>query len=145
VHPAVQAVQSVTTAQCFVKNVTEPITQTQLTSVLTQRFGPIKDQAEIVRSKACAFLEFQTLDAARRAITACLPVNQGGEGGVRIDVGGEVGNIRIIVETRKERGDRPVSRPRGGAPVNGGDTRGGFRRGGPGGGGSGGRGRVGPK
>ena len=143
VHPAVLAVQSITTAQCFVKGVTEPISQTQLTSVLTQRFGPIKDQAEIVRSKACAFLEFQSLDAAKRAIIACLPVGQGGEGGVRIDVGGEVGNIRITVETRKERGDRPVSRPRGGAPVNGsGETRGGFRgRGGAGSGGGGGRGR----
>lgn len=147
VHPAVLAVQSVTTAQCFVKGVTEPITPAQLTAVLTHRFGPIKDQAEIVRSKACAFLEFQTLDAARRAIIACLPVGQGGEGGVRIDVGGDVGNIRIIVETRKERGDRPVSRPRGGAPINGGgDARGGFRGSrGAGGGGSGGRGRAGPK
>jgi len=140
VHPAVQAALSVTTAQCFVKGVTEPITQTQLTAVLTQRFGPIKDQAEIVRSKACAFLEFQSLDAAKRAIIACLPVGQGGEGGVRIDVGGEVGSIRILVETRKERGDRPVSRPRGGAPVNGGgDARGAFR--GRGGAGSGGTGR----
>jgi len=140
VHPAVQAALSVTTAQCFVRGVNEPITQTQLTNVLTQRFGPIKDQAEIVRSKACAFLEFHSLDAAKRAIIACLPVAQGGEGGVRIDVGGEVGSIRIIVETRKERGDRPVSRPRGGAPVNGaGESRGGFR--GRGGAGSGGRGR----
>jgi hypothetical protein len=139
VHPAVQAALSVTTAQCFVKGVTEPITQTQLTNTLTQRFGPIKDQAEIVRSKACAFLEFQNLDAAKRAIIACLPVGQGGEGGVRVDVGGEVGSIRILVETRKERGDRPVSRPRGGAPVNGnGEARGGFRgRGGAGGGGGG--------
>lgn len=142
VHPAVQAAQSVTTAQCFVKGVTEPVSQIQLTAVLTQRFGPIKDQAEIVRSKACAFLEFQSLDAAKRAIIACLPVAHGGEGGIRIDVGGDVGSVRITVETRKERGDRPVSRPRGGAPVNGGgETRGGFRgRGGAGSGTSGGRG-----
>jgi RNA recognition motif. (a.k.a. RRM, RBD, or RNP domain) len=143
VHPAILAAQSVTTAQCFVRGVNEPITPAQLTNVLTQRFGPIKDQAEIVRSKACAFLEFHSLDAAKRAIIACLPVGQGGEGGVRIEVGGEVGSLRIIVETRKERGDRPVSRPRGGAPVNGtGESRGGFRgRGGAGGGGGGGRGK----
>lgn len=39
------------------------------------------------------------------------------------------GPVRIVVETRRERGDRPPSRPRGGAPVNG-EARGGF--GGPG-------------
>lgn len=67
-----------------------------------------------------------------------MPQNQGGEGGVRIDVGGDIGQVRIFVETRKERGDRPQSRTRGGAPLNG-EARGGFRgRGGPG------RGRGGP-
>lgn len=137
-HPVLLAAQTVATAQCFVKGVTEPITQTILTQVLTARFGPIKDQAEIVRTKACAFLEFQTVDAARKAIIASLPVGLGGEGGIKIDVAGET--LRINVETRKERGDRPPSRPRGGAPVNGGE-RGSFRggRGGPGG-----RGRGGP-
>lgn len=135
-HPAVQAAQSITTAQCFVKGVLEPVTPAALTTTLTSRFGPIKDHAEIVRSKACAFLEFQTVDSAKRAIVASLPVGQGGEGGININVGGEAGNVRIVVETRKERGDRPPSRPRGGAPVNGGgDARGGFRgRGAPGGG-----------
>jgi hypothetical protein len=88
-----------------------------------------------VRSKACAFLEFTTVEAARRAIAVSLPVAQGGEGGIRIDVS-EGQQMRITVETRKERGERPVSRPRGGGPgsANGGDLRGGgFRgRGGPG-------------
>lgn len=104
-----------------------------LSSVLTERFGPLKD-LEIVRSKACAFLEFLSIDSAKRAITASLPQSQGGEGGIRIEVRGDMQPIRITVETKKERGDRPVSRPRGGPPVNGGgDTRGGFRgRGGPG-------------
>lgn len=91
--------------------------------VLTSRFGPIKE-LEIVRSKACAFLEFNTLDAARRAIAASLPIRDGGENGIRIDANdGSQGNIRV--EVRKERGERPVSRPRGGAPING--ERGGFR------------------
>ncbi|KII87621.1 hypothetical protein PLICRDRAFT_54700 [Plicaturopsis crispa FD-325 SS-3] len=129
--PGIVAAQSVTTAQCFVKGVLEPVTTPALSNTLTARFGPIKE-VEIVRSKACAFLEFTTLEAAKKAIIASLPTSQGGEGGIRIDVGGD-GPIRITVETRKERGERPVSRPRGGAPV-GGETRGGYRgRGGPGG------------
>lgn len=104
----------------------------QLTTLLS-RFGPVKD-VEIVRNKACAFLEFLTLDAAKKAIIASLPVGAGGEGGLRVD--GPEGSVRIIVETRKERGERPVSRPRGGAPN--GEARPSFRgRGAP-------RGRGGP-
>ncbi|KAF9239811.1 hypothetical protein BU15DRAFT_87827 [Melanogaster broomeanus] len=137
--PAITAAMALTTPQCFVKGVTEPVTQFQLSQVLTQRFGAVKD-VEIVRSKACAFLEFLSLDAAKKAIITSLPQNQGGEGGIRIDVGGEVGQVRIVVETRKERGDRPQSRPRGGGPMNG-EARGGYRGGR---GGSGGRGRGGP-
>ncbi|KAF8965032.1 hypothetical protein BDZ97DRAFT_1813306 [Flammula alnicola] len=147
-HPAFVAAQNVTTAHCFVKGVTEPISQTALQTTLTQRFGPIKE-LEIVRSKACAFIEFQSIDSAKRAIVASLTQHQGGEGGVWIDVGGEVGQLKISVETKKERGERPVSRPRGGAPpaVNG-DGRGapgggGFR--GARGAGRGGRGGAAPK
>lgn len=116
----------------------EPITQSALSTVLAQRFGPIKD-LEIVRSRACAFLEFNSLDSAKRAIIASLSQNQGGEGGVWIEVGGDIGQLRIVVETKKERGDRdrPVSRPRGGAPPVNGEARGG---GGGGGGYRGGRG-----
>ncbi|KAF8438984.1 hypothetical protein L210DRAFT_3542917 [Boletus edulis BED1] len=110
-HPSVASVLALTTPQCFVKGVVE----------------------SIVRSKACAFLEFLSLDAAKKAIITSLPQNLGGEGGVRIDVGGEAGQVRIFVETRKERGERPQTRPRGGGPMNG-EARGGFRggRGGPG-------------
>ena len=109
----------------------ENVTEAALRNTLVSRFGPIKD-LDLVRSKACAFLEFNNVDAARRAIVSSLPASQGGEGGIRIDVG-DGQQVRITVETRKERGERPVSRPRGGAPVNG-DVRGGFRggRGGPG-------------
>jgi hypothetical protein len=115
----------------------ENVSQTALSGLLTQRFGPIKD-VEIVRSKACAFLEFNTVESAKKAIIASLPTSQGGEGGVRIDVGGG-DSVRITVETRKERGERPISRPRGGGTPNGGESRGNFRgRGGPG------RGRGGP-
>jgi hypothetical protein len=125
-HPALLAAQSVTHAQCFVKGVTEPVAQTALQNVLTQRFGPIKE-LEIVRAKACAFIEFNTVESARRAIVASLNQHQGGEGGVWVD-GGDAGQIRISVETKKERADRPAPRPRGGAPVNG-DARGGAQGG----------------
>ncbi|KAJ7269842.1 hypothetical protein C8J57DRAFT_1323694 [Mycena rebaudengoi] len=126
-HPNLVAALNVTTPQCFVKGVIEPITQTLLTNHLNTHFGPLKD-LEIVRSKACAFFEFLSLDAARRAIATSLPQSHGGEGGVWIDCGPEVGNLRISIETRKERGDRPPSRPRGGAPI-GGEGRGGEGRG----------------
>ncbi|KZV76418.1 hypothetical protein PENSPDRAFT_622741 [Peniophora sp. CONT] len=122
--PAMQQALSTPTPQCFVKSVQENISETALRQVLTSRFGPIKE-LEIVRSKACAFLEFNSLDAARRAIAASLPIRDGGENGIRIDANdGSQGNIRV--EVRKERGERPVSRPRGGAPINGGE-RGSFR------------------
>lgn len=114
----------------LLQGVIETVSNDALRNTLTTRFGPIKE-LDIVRNKACAFLEFTTLDAARRAIVASLPTPQGGEGGIRIDVGGDA-PVRISVETRKERGERPP--PRGG-PVNGERGRGGFRgRGGPGGG-----------
>ncbi|KAJ7778278.1 hypothetical protein B0H16DRAFT_1502886 [Mycena metata] len=124
-HPNYVAAMSVTTPQCFVKGVIEPITSSLLTAHLNTHFGPMKD-LEIVRSKACAFFEFQNLDSARRAIAASLPPSQGGEGGVWIDCG-DSGSLRISIETRKERGERPVSRPRGGGPM--GEGRGGEGRG----------------
>lgn len=118
---------------CLLQSVTENVSDAALRSTLTARFGPIKE-LEIVRNKACAFLEFQQLEAAKRAIVASLPIQQGGEGGIRIETDGGAGQARIIVETRKERGDRPPPRP----PMNGERGRGGFRgRGAP-------RGRGGP-
>ncbi|KAF7763552.1 hypothetical protein Agabi119p4_8089 [Agaricus bisporus var. burnettii] len=136
-HPAMQAAQNVNTPQCFIKGVVDQVTQPALNSVLSSRFGPIKE-LEVVRSKACAFIEFTTIDSARRAIIASLNRNQGGEGGVYIEYEG--GSQRIFIETKKERGDRPAPRPRGGAPAVNGEGRGqgGYR--GRGGSGRGGRG-----
>lgn len=131
-HPAIAAANVLATPQCFVKGVTEVVSQQQLTALLG-RFGTVKD-VEIVRSKACAFLEFNSLDAAKKAIIASLPAGAGGEGGLRLD--GPEGTVRIIVETRKERGERPISRPRGGPPN--GESRGSYR------GRGGSRGRGGP-
>ncbi|RPD61289.1 hypothetical protein L227DRAFT_574362 [Lentinus tigrinus ALCF2SS1-6] len=124
-HPALLAAQALTTPQCFVKSVTENVSEAALRTTLTARFGPIKE-LEIVRNKACAFLEFQHLEAAKRAIVASLPVPQGGEGGIRIETDGGAGQARIIVETRKERGERPPPR---GPPMNGERGRGGGFRG----------------
>lgn len=101
----------------------EHVSDAALKNSLTQRFGPIKD-VEIVRSKACAFLEFATLEAARRAIVASLAPNIGGEGGIRVGEAPDGHPLRIYVETRKERGERPPPR---GPPVNGDRGRGSFR------------------
>jgi hypothetical protein len=111
-HPLYAAALTVTTPLCFVKGVTENITQTALEQILTTRFGPIKE-CEIVRSKACAFLEFKSVDSAKKAIIASLQINAGGEGGIRLDEEKYGSPARIIVETKKERGDRPAPRPRG--------------------------------
>ncbi|KAK0237630.1 hypothetical protein EDD85DRAFT_906379 [Armillaria nabsnona] len=125
-HPAYVAAQAVTIPHCFVKGVTEPVTQSALTAQLAN-FGTIKE-IDIVRSKACAFVEFTTVEAAKHAIIASLPAAQGGGGGIWVEASGRVPSVQITVETKRERGDRPVSRPRGGAPQ--GETRdggGGFR------------------
>lgn len=120
-HPAYQAAQSVTIPHCFIKSVSENITEAALKTAL-QRYGTLK-HVEIVRHKACAFAEFTSVDAAKRAIVASLTTNAGGEGGVKVEVAGAA-PVKITVETKKERGDRPVSnRGRGGPPF--GDGRGG--------------------
>jgi Nuclear transport factor 2 (NTF2) domain/RNA recognition motif. (a.k.a. RRM, RBD, or RNP domain) len=128
-HPAYAATLAITTPLCFIKGVTENIPQQVLEQVLTQRFGPIKE-CEVVRSKACAFLEFRSVDSAKRAIIASLHGGAGGEGGIHLDEQKYGSPARINVETRKERGDRPAPRPRGGM-IAGGDGRGTMGPGGP--------------
>ncbi|KAK7437885.1 hypothetical protein VKT23_007698 [Stygiomarasmius scandens] len=145
-HPAYAAAQAVSIPQCFIKSVGENVTEPALKTAL-QRFGPVKS-VEIVRNKACAFAEFTTAEAAKRAIINSLSPNAGGEGGLKVET--ESGPARVIVETKRERGDRPPPRGRGGPPFNegrgagGGEGRGGsgFRSGR---GGGGGRGRGGAK
>ena len=66
---------------------------------------------------------------------ASLPQAQGGGGGIWIEVGGEVGQVRISVETKKDKADRPAGRGRGGA-VGGTSANGGPENRGGGGGGS---------
>ncbi|KAK0494468.1 hypothetical protein EDD18DRAFT_1077040 [Armillaria luteobubalina] len=132
-HPAYVAAQAVTTPHCFIKGVTKSVSEPALSTQLSH-YGEIKEM-DIIRGKACAFVEFTTVEAARRAITASLPVAHGGGGGVRIEASGEIPSVRITIEIRKERGERPISRPRGGVlqseTRNGGGGGSGFR-GGPG-------------
>lgn len=113
VHPLLAAAQAVNTSHCFVKGVIDPISNAALMQQLTARFGPVKE-VDVVRSKACAFIEFVSVESAKKAIIASLPTPTGGEGGVWVD--GDNTKMRLTVETRKERGERPVSRPRGGGP-----------------------------
>ncbi|BGP47762.1 hypothetical protein JCM10450v2_003627 [Rhodotorula kratochvilovae] len=157
-HPPVQFVEAVLAVrqpQCFVKGVLETVSDALLRDTLTSRFGPLKE-VDIVRSKACAFIEFEKLDAARRAIQVSLRPVDGGEGGIMLPL--EDGSFqRINVVERKPHNERPVSnRGRGGGAA-GGEGRGGYKNeGGRGGrgasqgargarGGRGGRGGAAPK
>ncbi|WWC90086.1 uncharacterized protein L201_005019 [Kwoniella dendrophila CBS 6074] len=71
-------------------------------SKVASRFGEVK-KVEIVKQKACAFVEFVKVESARKAIIASLPAAQGGEDGVKI----EGGNIKF--ETRKEKDERRIN------------------------------------
>ncbi|KAG8831048.1 hypothetical protein FRC17_003781 [Serendipita sp. 399] len=83
-HPAYAAALAITTPLCFVKGVTENIPRQVFEQTLSARFGPIKE-CEIIRSKACAFLEFRSVESAKKAIIASLSPEAGGEGGIRFD------------------------------------------------------------
>ncbi|KAL7422294.1 hypothetical protein Q5752_002940 [Cryptotrichosporon argae] len=136
-HPFYENALKVNTPHCFVKlpNWTseghvgsgETMDEATLRSI-AQRFGDV-NKVEIVKNKACAFIEFARVESARKAIIACLSPKEGGEGGVVTDAG------RLNFETRKEkdertpkggRGGRPASEGRGGAQ----GSRGGARVGG---------------
>ncbi|KAJ9120919.1 hypothetical protein QFC22_002854 [Naganishia vaughanmartiniae] len=67
---------------------------------ILNKYGEIT-KVEIVRDKACAFVEFAKLESARKAIIASLLTVQGGDGGIKTAQG-----HRIIVESRKEKSER---------------------------------------
>lgn len=132
-------------------NGTETMDEAALRAI-AGRFGDVA-KVEIVKSKACAFVEFAKVESARKAIIASLATNQGGEGGVK------AGEGKLNFETRKEKDERRPKGTRGGVPERGGPPRGGGgvgqngpregngERNGPGSGGPGrgrGRGRGGP-
>lgn len=88
--------------------------------------GPIKE-IEYVRSRACAFVDFEEIESAKKAMIASLPYNQGGGGGIFVDGLGTERPLRIVVEVKKERGDRPPPRNQRGAAPNQSYDRGGYR------------------
>ncbi|GAA6061827.1 hypothetical protein JCM10212_001133 [Sporobolomyces blumeae] len=98
---------------CFVKGVVEFVSEKQLREVLTTRFGPLKE-LDIIRSKACAFIEFVQLNDARKAIQVSLRHNEGGENGITFETpSGDKARINVV--ERKPHNERPPARPRGAA------------------------------
>lgn len=97
-------VDSITTGACFIKSVNENIDEKSLRDQLTKKFGPIKE-LDVVRTKACGFLEFERIDSAKKAIQMSMPFNMGGKGGVTIVVAsGE--EYLINVESKRQPGER---------------------------------------
>ncbi|MBW0513091.1 hypothetical protein O181_052806 [Austropuccinia psidii MF-1] len=135
------SVDSIATGSCFIKSVNENIDEKSLKDQLVKKFGPIKE-LDIVRNKACGFLEFERIESAKKAIQMSMPFNLGGKGGIPIVIGSE--EYVINIESKRLPGER--GRPMDAGPKRGFGERGG-RTGGNnyGGGGSsgGGRGRSG--
>ncbi|KAI7958857.1 hypothetical protein MJO28_002648 [Puccinia striiformis f. sp. tritici] len=132
---------AITTGSCFIKSVNENIDEKTLKEQLVKKFGPIKE-LDIVRNKACGFLEFERIDSAKKAIQMSMPFNMGGKGGIPIVLSSGEEYV-INVESKRQPGER-------GRPVDAGPKRGfgGDRGGRPGsnnfgpGGGRGGRGGM---
>ncbi|CAH7686921.1 hypothetical protein BY996DRAFT_7011490 [Phakopsora pachyrhizi] len=100
---------------CFIKSVSESLDEKTLREQLVKKFGPIKE-LDIVRSKACGFLEFEKIDSAKKAIQMSLPFNSGGKGGIPVTASnGE--ELTISVESKRQPGER-------GRPVDAGPKRG---------------------
>ncbi|GAA5993795.1 hypothetical protein JCM5350_007673 [Sporobolomyces pararoseus] len=105
-----EQVQAVQHSNCFVKGVLEYVTEKQLKEVLTTRFGPLKE-LDIIRSKACAFVEFVSLNDARKAIQVSMRHQDGGENGIIFETPtGEKARINVV--ERKPHNERPPPKPR---------------------------------
>lgn len=125
--PFATSVMAITSTSCFVKGVVETVSDKALRDLLVTRFGPLRE-LDIKRSKACAFIEFESLLSARRAIQVSLRVQEGGEGSIVVDrEGGGFDLINVV--TKKATADRPVSNSTRGGRV-GGDGGAGGRGGG---------------
>ncbi|PWN49177.1 hypothetical protein IE53DRAFT_160190 [Violaceomyces palustris] len=98
--------------QVFVKNVVpEHVTTEALRSAFETQFGALRE-CQVVASKACAFAEFVSPEAAKKAIVASLPIREGGQGGVQVGKDGWT----VIVEEKRKPGDRPAGGARSGGP-----------------------------
>ncbi|GAA5964522.1 hypothetical protein JCM3765_005221 [Sporobolomyces pararoseus] len=105
-----EQVQAVQHSNCFVKGVLEYVTEKQLKEVLSTRFGPLKE-LDIIRSKACAFVEFVSLNDARKAIQVSMRHQDGGENGIIFETPtGEKARINVV--ERKPHNERPPPKPR---------------------------------
>lgn len=97
-----------------------------LKKTLEQKYGPIVGEIDIHYHKACAFFEFETIEAAKNAIKDSLSPNRGGLGGVTVTVDNKEFKVfvepkRLIISGRSRGGGH-------GQVVNG-DGRGGYHRG----------------
>ncbi|POW10454.1 hypothetical protein PSTT_06077 [Puccinia striiformis] len=108
-------VSAITTGSCFIKSVNENIDEKTLKEQLVKKFGPIKE-LDIVRNKACGFLEFERIDSAKKAIQMSMPFNMGGKGGIPIVLSSGEEYV-INVESKRQPGER-------GRPVDAGPKRG---------------------
>lgn len=123
-YPQLDAARAVTTNICFVKlnnwqsqETTPPVSEAVLGNTLG-KYGEIT-KIDFVKTKACAFVEYKSVESARRAIIASLRTVDGGEGGIKIPAEGG-GYQKIIVESRKEKEDRG----KGALPVGAGSAQG---------------------
>lgn len=88
----------------FIKNVvTEQMPPEGLQAALEAKYGPMRE-CHIVAAKACAFGEFATAEAARKAI------QHSRDGGVKVGTNGWT----VTVEEKRKPGDRPTTSARGG-------------------------------
>ena len=85
------------------QDTTPPVSEAVLSNTLG-KYGEII-KVDFVKTKACAFVEYKSVESARKAIVASLKTQDGGEGGIRIPAEGG-GYQKIIVESRKEKEDR---------------------------------------
>lgn len=125
------------TPSVFIKSVQpEHVTEASLRSALERNFGPLRD-LQVLPSRGCAFADFQTVEAARKALAA-----SASNGGVVV---GEKG-WKVLVEEKRPKPTGAAGAERGAAPGGASGGRGGRggARGGRGGA-AGGAGRGGAK
>ena len=67
-----------------------------LRAALQERFGTVKE-LDLIRGKACAFLEFASVESAREAIRVSQSQREGGEGGIPIPETSTVVHVEIRV------------------------------------------------
>lgn len=80
---------------CYLKNILEGVDASDVRQTLSKRFGTIRE-LDLMPDKGCGFVEFASVEQARRAVQACMPVNQGGAGFITLQKSG----WQIVVEPK---------------------------------------------